>query len=71
MDLNKYMCAWTEGAKANTIARSMNEDGLCLHAYGRTIESYHLYQQGEPLPGKGWKEIKIANNMISKIMSLI
>lgn len=71
MNFNKYICAWKEGAKANTVARSMNEDGLCLHAYGRTIESYHIYRQGEPLPSKGWKEVLITNNVVSKIMSLI
>lgn len=71
MDLNKYYLAWKDGAKAKVIARTMNEDGLCLHAYGRTVESYHLYQCGELLPGEGWKELSIKGDMVSKIMALV
>lgn len=71
MDLFKYRCAWSGGIKAKALARTMNEDGLCLHAYGRTIETYHLYECGELLPGEGWKEVSIRGEMISKIMELI
>lgn len=71
MDLNKYKNAWIEGAKSKIIARSMNEDGLCLHAYGRTIENFHLYKRGELLPFKGWKEIPVTKDTVPNIMALL